>query len=181
MVKNDFDIDVDFEKEYGFDPKAFLDAEEYDENIDLSEFSDEELGLTSQPAPKTTEPEETADDFDLHEDLDLDDFLNLGNREEEAEEPESEQEVPEAETEAELSEEDDFDVMVFPRKREAEEPAPADFSDEAVVDPTVFEDGPAYEEDAAYEEEEPVYEETDAGYDEEDDEDSDAPVQKPRR
>ena len=41
MAKNDFDIDFDFEKEYGFDPKAFLGTEEYDENLDLSEFSDE--------------------------------------------------------------------------------------------------------------------------------------------
>ena len=27
MAKNDFDIDFDFEKEYGFDPKAILDSE----------------------------------------------------------------------------------------------------------------------------------------------------------
>ena len=47
MGKNDFDIDFDFNDEYGFDPKAFLGTEEYDENIDLDAFSDEELGLTS--------------------------------------------------------------------------------------------------------------------------------------
>ena len=45
MGKNDFDIDFDFNEEYGFDPKAFLGTEEYDENIDLDAFSDEELGL----------------------------------------------------------------------------------------------------------------------------------------
>ena len=46
MDKNEFDRDFDYEKEYDFDPKAFLGTEEYDDDIDLSEFSDEELGLT---------------------------------------------------------------------------------------------------------------------------------------
>ena len=47
MGKNEFDRDFDYEKEYDFDPKAFLGTEEYDDDIDLSEFSDEELGLTA--------------------------------------------------------------------------------------------------------------------------------------
>ena len=34
MAKNDFDIDFDFEKEYGFDPKAILDSEYTDEDLD---------------------------------------------------------------------------------------------------------------------------------------------------
>ena len=45
MDKNEFDRDFDYEKESDFDPKAFLGTEEYDDDIDLSEFSDEELGL----------------------------------------------------------------------------------------------------------------------------------------
>ncbi len=49
MGENDFDREFDFEDEYGFDPKSFLDAEEYDDDIDLSEFSDEKLGLSAQP------------------------------------------------------------------------------------------------------------------------------------
>ena len=28
MDKNDFDVDFDFEKEYGFDPSLFMDANE---------------------------------------------------------------------------------------------------------------------------------------------------------
>lgn len=82
MGKNDFDIDFDFEKELGFDPKAFLGDEAYDDNIDLSEFSDEELGLAPQPAQNetpTAPEEDLSDDFDL--DMDLDDFLNLGIQE----------------------------------------------------------------------------------------------------
>lgn len=81
MDKNDFDLDFDFEKEYGFDPNTFLGNEEFDENVDLSEFSDEALGLTSHP-------EESGDaagldgDFDL--DVDLDEFLNLGSDEDDS-------------------------------------------------------------------------------------------------
>lgn len=59
MGKNEFDRDFDYEKEYDFDPKAFLGTEEYDDDIDLSEFSDDELGLTS--------PEETDADEDMKE------------------------------------------------------------------------------------------------------------------
>ena len=69
MGKNDFDIDFDFEKEYGFDPKAFLGAEEYDDNINLSEFSDEELGLAAKKAPAA----EDNDDFYADEQLDMED------------------------------------------------------------------------------------------------------------
>lgn len=69
MSKNDFDIDFDFEEEYGFDPKAFLDAEEYDADVDLGEFTDEELGL-SDPVVKAAP---AADE----EDADLDDLLDL--------------------------------------------------------------------------------------------------------
>ena len=40
MAKNDFDIDFDFEKEYGFNPNAILDSEYTEEDLDLSEFDD---------------------------------------------------------------------------------------------------------------------------------------------
>ena len=56
MAKNDFDIDFDFEKEYGIDPSDLLNAEEYDETLD---FTDEDLGISSTDA----------DDFDLDDDL----------------------------------------------------------------------------------------------------------------
>jgi len=174
MGKNDFDLDFDFEKEYGFDPKAFLGTEEYDENIDLSEFSDEELGLTSQ-----SEPAEDSDSFDLDEDMD--DFLNLGSQQDEApkedeaddflmEEESFSDEEEETQPEEEAEIEDDYpDVMVFPRRE-----APVEFSEEEpVVDPSVFEDEAAYEEEGVYEEEETAYDE-EAAYDEEDEEDQES-------
>lgn len=83
MAKDEFDLDFDFEKEYGFDPKSFLDAEEYDSDVDLSQFSDEELGLNdpapnSQPTPRSGGSAEYPDiDLDLDGDLDLDQDLDL--------------------------------------------------------------------------------------------------------
>ena len=50
MAKNDFDIDFDFEEEYGFDPKAILDSEYTDDDLDLSQFDDEALGLNLEEA-----------------------------------------------------------------------------------------------------------------------------------
>ena len=38
MAKNDFDIDFDFEEEYGFDPKAVLGSDFEDEDLDISGF-----------------------------------------------------------------------------------------------------------------------------------------------
>ena len=74
MSKNDFDIDFDFEEEYGFDPKAFLDAEEYDTDVDLTEFTDEELGLAAEPEAAAAPAAE--DDVNLG-DLDFDELLDL--------------------------------------------------------------------------------------------------------
>ena len=54
MAKNDFDIDFDFEKEYGIDPENLMDAEEYD---------------PSESAPEA-DAQETGDDFDLDQELD---------------------------------------------------------------------------------------------------------------
>ena len=55
MSNNEFDRDFDFETESDFDPKAFLGTEEYDDDIDLSEFSDEELGLDLHEEPDEDE------------------------------------------------------------------------------------------------------------------------------
>ena len=79
MGKNDFDIDFDFNEEYGFDPKAFLGTEEYDENIDLEAFSDEELGLANKKKASAPADQE---EFDLDDDLDPDLFLNMSHRKE---------------------------------------------------------------------------------------------------
>ena len=45
MAKNDFDIDFDFEKEYGFNPDAILDSDYTDEDLDLTEFDDSALDM----------------------------------------------------------------------------------------------------------------------------------------
>ena len=97
MAKNDFDIDFDFNEEYGFDPKAFLGTEEYDENIDLNAFSDEELGLTGQKKASAPAAEE---EFDLEEDdVDVEDFLNM-RRQKEAQEEAWADEAEESEEES---------------------------------------------------------------------------------
>ena len=45
MAKNDFDLDFDFEKEYGFDPKSILDSDDKEDDLDLSQFDDEQLSI----------------------------------------------------------------------------------------------------------------------------------------
>ena len=118
MSKNDFDIDFDFEEEYGFDPKAFLDAEEYDADVDLGEFSDEELGL-SEPAVK----ESPAAVEDL-EDMDLDDLLDLQGvpQAEEKEEPEDDFSFADEEIDVPNFFDEDFKkAPVFPEEDEAPE------------------------------------------------------------
>ena len=73
MAKKDFDIDFDFDEAYGFDAKSFSDDAAFDDSADAVDYSDEELGLTSERTVSN------GDDFDL--DGDLDDFLNMGNEE----------------------------------------------------------------------------------------------------
>ena len=136
MGKNDFDIDFDFNEEYGFDPKAFLGTEEYDENIDLDAFSDEELGLTGHKKASAPAADE---EFDLDEELDPDDFLNLSSQEETAapeeepednwsdeaadfaEEDEDEEEEPEISLEDESEETDMTEDMEYDEELEMEE------------------------------------------------------------
>ncbi len=85
MAKDDFDINFDFDQDDDFDPKAFLADGEYDDNMDYSEFSDQDLDLNLDmdlDAPQDAEEdaaqeEAPSDDFDL--DIDLDEFLNTGD------------------------------------------------------------------------------------------------------
>ena len=65
MAKNDFDIDFDFEKEYGFNPQAILDSEYTDEDLDLSEFTEDDADA------RYGRKSDDFDDFDL-DGLDLD-------------------------------------------------------------------------------------------------------------
>lgn len=71
MANDDFDLDFDFDKEYDFDPKILSGDGEIDDDIDLSQFSDEELGL--KPQQDQEDALDGEGDFDL--DFDMDDFL----------------------------------------------------------------------------------------------------------
>ena len=73
MAKNDFDMDFDFEKEYGFDPKAILDSEFDDKELDLAGFDLDDL---EDEPEQSAEPQDDFADFDL-DDLDLDGDLPL--------------------------------------------------------------------------------------------------------
>ena len=132
MAKNDFDIDFDFEEEYGFDPKSFLGTEDYKDNVDLDAFSDDELGLTSR------KQKEDAEEFDLDEDLDSDDFLNMGNEDAEEEdwedsEDDSEIDVPEfmtKEFEDEVLEEDTYAEEEESEESDSEEDSEGEYEEE---------------------------------------------------
>lgn len=86
MAKNDFDIDFDFEKEYGFDPKAILDSEFENEDLDLSEFEEDALGidLAAEETKKLDYSDFNVDELDLDEavedtaetELDEDEFID---------------------------------------------------------------------------------------------------------
>ena len=68
MAKNDFDIDFDFEEEYGFDPKAILGSDFEDEDLDISGFDVDSL---DEEMPGEAADESEFADFDL-DSLDLD-------------------------------------------------------------------------------------------------------------
>ena len=165
MGKNDFDIDFDFDEEYGFDPKAFLGTEDYKEDVDLDEFSDEELGLTAE--------EDLLVDFDPEEDLE--------EEEEIFEEESLEEETEDAEEVTEYSEEAEYfqeETEYYEEEAQEEEY----YEDEgpdllAVREKTEYEE-PPYEEQLQYQEpgdEEPVYEE---GYEEQEEDFADESMEE---
>lgn len=83
MRNDDFDINFDFDKEYDFDPKILSGDEGFDEDIDLSQFSDEDLGLKPQEgASQEDASQEENLDEDGDFDFDIDEFLNTGSDEE---------------------------------------------------------------------------------------------------
>ena len=171
MAKNDFDIDFDFEKEYGFDPKAILDSEYTDDDLDLSQFDDEALGIDLGE-----DPQSEFDDFDL-EGLDLDEAGDVPFERAVWQEPE-EEEVFEEEAAETFDEEaldlDDLDFeddaegsadeeMAFTRRAsffgmetgalpvQPEAPADEEPADDVYADDAAEDEVPAYE-DAPYEE-----------------------------
>lgn len=155
MGKKDFDIEFDFEEEYGFDPKSFLDGEAYDDKIDLNEFSDEELGLTSRHKDEDPEDDAADDaDFAMDEDVDSDAFLNMGSQEEEEEEPQqaaSEEELYEEEAEA-LPEETEPEETDMNENMEYTE-------EEEVLEEAPYAEAEAEEETFQFDEDEEEYEE----------------------
>lgn len=187
MAKNDFDIDFDFEKEYGFDPKAILDSEYSDEDLDLSQFDDAALGI---------DLEQNGDEFD---DFDLD-SLDLGEEEPAAvyTPAEASEEEDPFDEEEELGLNDlDFDEDEDEYPDDADLTADMDFSRRASffgVDTAsapqqeVYE--PVEQDVSGYEENEydqPAYEQTDLAEEEEPEfaeevsEEAEAPARRPKR
>ena len=163
MGKNDFDIDFDFDEEYNFDPKAFLGTDEYNDNIDLDAFSDEELGLTYQKKAAKAAKEE---DFDLEDDLDADEFLNMGSEETTAQEEEPEPEILTRKAQASRDENAEEKFVEDPELSEDAE------SEEIAMNENMeYEDELEMQEADQYEEEE--YEEADDSFEEYDEEDED--------
>ena len=114
MAKNDFDIDFDFDEEYGFDPKAVLGDEFEDADLDFSDLDDMDLDVEET---KEAEQEPDYSDFDLDA-LDLDDLdLEEDVAQEAAEEPEMdpEEDFDEEDFDDEYDE-DDADLMDFSRR-----------------------------------------------------------------
>ncbi|MGM9604682.1 MAG: hypothetical protein ACI3XG_06420 [Faecousia sp.] len=75
MDKNDFDVDFDFEEEYGFDPKDFLSE---DEDFNFDDILDEDASGDDQDATREyhfDQPPEEFQDVDLSEDDDPDEDL----------------------------------------------------------------------------------------------------------
>ena len=161
MAKNDFDIDFDFEKEYGFDPRAILDSEYSDEDLDLSQFDEEALNIDLDE-----EAVSEFDDFDL-DSLELEEETAAAAEPEEAVQPEE----PDFEPEPELDLDEmalDFDDDEDDYPDDEDLTADMDFSrrasffgmeEEAAVQPEF--EAPVYEEPVYHEPayEEPVYEE----------------------
>lgn len=181
MGKKDFDIEFDFEEEYGFDPKAFLGTEEYDDNIDLNAFSDEELGLTSleqDEDEEDTAAEDLSDDFALDEDLDLDDFLNMGSEEDQIEEEDPEEEEDWAD-EAETADEEETE---YEETYDEETDLPEDTEpEETNMDETMeYTEEDELLEESVYDEDEAQDETFQFDEDEEDDDEQEEPQRKRR-
>ena len=129
MSKNDFDVNFDFEDDFSFDSKQFLGAEDFNTEVDLDSFSDEELGLKDHHQGNA---------FDMEEE---DDFLNMADR--------MEQEEEEAQWEEEAAYEEKGESP-------AEEPA---YEEEPVYEEEPAYEAPADEEGDMQEESAPVEEE----------------------
>lgn len=125
MDKNDFDIDFNFDEEYeDFDPKTLLGDETFDEDIDLDQFTDEELGLNlSQEVEEEEEPVCEEEPAQEDEELPYDPLEGFPREEyDEEEEPQEDYPVddePEEDfqdPEEDFPDEDEDDAPQKPRK-----------------------------------------------------------------
>ena len=122
MDKNDFDIDFDFEEEYGFDPKDFLPE---DEDFDYSELLEEDVPAEEQDATREyhfDQNPEAFQDVDLSEDDDADEDLAADY----PEHPETEEALDyDEDDDVQIYGEDDQQEPTEEDDSEGEEPAPA--------------------------------------------------------
>ena len=145
MDKNDFDVDFDFEKEYGFDPSLFMDADETEEApVTDSAFESAEdpdadfLGdfdLDSLP-----DEEDSGDDAGVFDDFDLDDITG---------------ENSEAEDPMDLSEEEDLPIRRGRQNRQEEPQDPVLPEEDVLQEDEVPEDELPEEDTEEKSEEEP--------------------------
>ena len=147
MDKNDFDVDFDFEKEYGFDPSLFMDADETegepvtDSAYESAEDSDEDF-LGDFDLDSLPDEEDSGDDAGAFDDFDLDDITG---------------EISEEEDPVDIPEEED--IPIRRRQNRQEEPQDPVLPEEDVqLEEEVPEDAVA-EEDAGEESEEEPEEE----------------------
>ncbi len=139
MAKNDFDIDFDFEKEYGFDPKSILDSDYTAEDLDFSQFDSDQLALDLD----TQEGGIGFEDFDLEE-LGLSEAGELPQEESPAaQEPEEEDFAQEPYTEEEAVLDRTRRLNFFQTEAPREEPTfeEALFAEETFDDALFAEDG----------------------------------------
>ena len=147
MDKNDFDVDFDFEKEYGFDPSLFMDADETegepvtDSAYESAEDSDEDF-LGDFDLDSLPDEEDSGDNAGAFDDFDLDDITT---------------EISDEEDPIDLPEEEDLPIRR--RQNRQEEPQDPVLPEEDVqLEEEVPEDAVA-EEDAGEESEEEPEEE----------------------
>ena len=142
MDKNDFDVDFDFEKEYGFDPSLFMDADETEEEpvtdsaFESADSDADFLGdfdLDSLP-----DEEDSGDDAGVFDDFDLDDITG---------------ENSEAEDPMDLPEEEDLPIRRRRQNRQ-EEPQDPELPEEDVLQEDEVPEDELPEEDTEEESEE---------------------------
>ena len=123
MDKNDFDVDFDFEEEYGFDPKDFLSE---DEDFDFSDILEDDESDDEEDATKKfhfEQPPEEYQDVDLSEDDDPNEDLT-------ADFPER----SEVRAEPDYDEDDDVRIYGEPGEEEYPQEEPDDSQEEEGYD-----------------------------------------------